>query len=235
MIFGNDYALEITEVVRISATGKLLGSSLLTRRASGGLYRPAFASASTTAHIILWSGWEFSVDLDIDACTFSSFASIERSERNLISYSGEPQNNVRVARAGGHEIMAWLEPYARIFASVDGVTLPIAPRTERLRGASSGCGGQRKLPGRLAGVLVRQRDPQRARDAHDPRWPRDRFCSDRPLAGRDETTWRWSAGIAFDGTNFLITWSDLDVFVARLPEDRSIRRLSRSRRFRWAR
>lgn len=223
VIFGNDYAFEITEVLRISATGKLLGSSVLTRRAPGGLDRPAFASASATAHIVLWSGWDFSKDLDIEASTFSSFASIERSDRNLISYSGEPQINVRVARAGVHEIMVRSHD-TNLLASVDGVTFPIAQKApEAYAGPPAVAAGKESFLVVWSEYLASISNIQllAVRITFD-----GRLIDAIPIVlwnGKDEGVGLESASIASDGTTFLITWAQRDVLMARLPEDRSIR------------
>jgi hypothetical protein len=223
VIFGNDYAFETTEVLRISATGKRLGSNVLTRRAPGGLDHPVFASASATAHIVLWSGWDFSKDLDIEACTFSSFASIGRSDRNLISYSGEPQINVRVARAGTHEIVVRAHG-TNFLASVDGVTLPIPLREPQdYAGPPAVAAGKESFLVVWSEYLASISNIQllAVRITFD-----GRLIDAIPIvlwSGKDEGVGLESANIASDGTTFLITWAQRDVLMARLPEDRSIR------------
>jgi|GEM_PF-2484761 len=228
---GREFAVIFTResasvsLLRIAANGSLPESSeflLTSQRLSPGEH-PIFAAADNV-HIILWAGLEFSAAGDIVARTFTSFAAMASSETNLISQSGRPQDHVRVARAGGHELMAWLEPYARIFASVDGVTLPIAPRAPNhyvnLPAVAAGNGSflvvwmEAAFSSAIQNVLaMRMTLDGRAIDSV-------------PIVlwqGTLKSSWRSSPGIAFDGTTFLITWSDLDVFVARLPEDRSIR------------
>lgn len=222
IVFGNDYSWEPTEVLRISATGSLLGSSLLTSHAPGGLDRPVFASASATAHIVLWSGWDFSVDLDIEARTFSSFASIGRSETNLISYSGEPQINVRVARAGVHEIVVRSHD-THLLASVDGVTLPIALHApDHYAGPPAVAAGKESFlivwpEGATSNVTAELLGVRITLDG--------RLIDSIPIvlwSGKSERGFE-SASIASDGTTFLIMWAQRDVVMVRLPEDRSIR------------
>jgi hypothetical protein len=212
--------------MRISATGKVVDSNpfVLNLKYSTGA-TPVFASADTV-QIILWLGQEFGREPNIAGRTFAGFAGLEGSETKLITYSGRAQRDVRVARAGAHEIVAWLEIAERVFVSVDGAAIPVdgppllvAPGTpERAVGPPAvGAGNGSFLvvwPVSLKLLAVRITFDGRIVDAV-------------PIVLSDhapQRDWFSRSAIAFDGTAFVITWAqDRDVFMARLPEDPSVR------------
>jgi len=227
---GNEFGLVFSRdsrsiaVLRVSANGTPESSSFLlsSQTLASGEY-PRFASADTV-HMILWSGRDFSAAGDIVARTFPSFAAMGRSETKLISYSGQPQTNVRAARGGGHEIMVWIESHARLFAAVDGVTLPIAPRVPghyvNVPSVAAGKGSFLVVWLEASYSDNFNADVSAVRIAFD-----GRVIDSIPIVlwhGQIGQSWESNAGIASDGTTFVITWAARNLFVARLPEDRSI-------------
>jgi hypothetical protein len=120
--------------------------------------------------------------------------------------------------------MVWIESYARLFAAVDGVTLPIAPRVPghyvNVPSVAAGKGSFLVVWLESAYSGNFNADVLAVRITFD-----GRVIDSIPIVlwhGLVGQTWESNAGIAFDGTTFVITWAARDVFVARLPEERSI-------------
>jgi hypothetical protein len=229
---GNEFAVIFARgslnlgTIRISAAGKVLDSSpfVLNLKFSTGT-TPVYASADSV-QIILWLGYEFGRVANIAGRTFAGFGALETSETKLITYSGRAQTDVKVARAGAHEIVAWLEMGERVFASVDGMAipvdgppLPIAPGTpDRAVGYPAVAAGNGSFlivwPGSLDLLAVRITFDGRILDSV-------------PIVLSDhapQRDWFSRCSIASDGTAFVITCvQDRDVVIARVPEDPSVR------------
>ncbi len=121
-------------IARITAGGTVVDGTPFVLTPNGYTHPLSFASGDGV-QIILWEERGLSPanvsnpqpSSYIMARTFTSFDSILTApdRGNLISWSGIAQADVRVARAGEHEIAVWSDRSDRIFASVDGVPVSI--------------------------------------------------------------------------------------------------------------
>ncbi|HXH39710.1 MAG TPA: hypothetical protein VNN08_13860, partial [Thermoanaerobaculia bacterium] len=205
--------------IRVTEGGSLLDSTPFVLTANGvsnsiGVSPPVFASADTL-QVAVWPDTQFSLYGDIVGRTFTNVAELAATpdRANLISWSGPAQTGAHVARAGAHEIAVWGELTGHLAVALDGVTFPIAPPTSFV-GVGAGNGS----------FLVVWHDIDAnfnwkvlaVRIAFD-----GRILDPTPIvleSRKVPPVTLSDIGVAFDGSTFLVTWSAVDVFTARLSE-----------------